>query len=127
MTSKGRFFVNRGKLTGKPVEDLSETDNKNLEEAMAKLYKNKPINSHMKNFFDCVKDRSEPISDVYTHHRTMTSCHMCNIALMVGDDLKWDPEKEVFIGNEMANKLMSRASRDKYLGKPKLALQTSSG
>lgn len=119
--SQGRFFVNRGKLTGKPVEQLTTADNKNLEVAMAKLYKNKPIKGHMANFFDCVKDRSEPVSDVFSHHRTMTSCHMCNIALMVGQDLKWDPKKEVFLGNEMANRLMSRASRDKYLGAPKAA------
>ena len=124
--SKGRFFVNRGKLTGKPVEELTESDNKNLEEAMAKLYKNKPITSHMQNFFECVKDRTEPVSDVYSHHRTMTSCHMCNIALMVGEDLKWDPVKEEFIGNEMANRLRSRASRDKFLGEPKMQLQNAS-
>ncbi|MEM8736661.1 MAG: Gfo/Idh/MocA family oxidoreductase, partial [Planctomycetota bacterium] len=119
--SRGRFFVNRGKLTGKPVEDLTESDHQKLADAMGKLYKNKPITSHMQNFFDCVKDRSEPISDVYTHHRTMTSCHMCNIALMVGEELSWDPVKEVFIGNEMANQLMSRPARNKYLGIPDLA------
>ena len=119
--SRGRIFVNRGKLTGKPVEELTDSDNKNLEVAMAKLYKNKPISGHMKNFFDCVKDRSEPISDVYTHHRTMTSCHMCNLALMVGEELKWDPEKEIFIGNETANQLMKRESRVTYLGEPKMA------
>ena len=124
--SKGRFFVTRGKLTGKPVEELTESDNKNLEEAMAKSYKNKPITSHMQNFFECVKDRSEPVSDVYSHHRTMTSCHMCNIALMVGEDLKWDLVKEEFIGNEMANRLKSRARRDKFLGEPKMQLQNAS-
>lgn len=114
--SHGRLFVNRGKLTGKPVEDLTEADNKKLEDAMVKLYKDKPITSHMQNFFECVKDRSQPISDVYTHHRTMTSCHMCNIALMTGDDLRWDPIKEEFIGNETANQLMSRQSRSDFLG-----------
>ena len=113
--SRGRIFVNRGKLTGKPVEDLTESDNKKLDEAIAKLYKNKPITSHMQNFFECVKDRSEPISDVYTHHRTMTSCHMCNIALMVGEKLEWDPSKEIFIDNETANKLLARPSRSNYL------------
>jgi hypothetical protein len=40
---------------------------------------------------------------------------MCNIALMVGDELKWDADKEVFVGNETANKLMTRPSRKKYL------------
>ncbi|MEO1617034.1 MAG: Gfo/Idh/MocA family oxidoreductase [Planctomycetota bacterium] len=116
--SQGRFFVNRGKLTGKPVEQLTEADNRKLEDDMAKLYKNKPITSHMQNFFDCVKDRSEPISDVYSHHRTMTSCHMCNIALMTGEDLKWDPEAEVFLGSKMANQLMARPSRQIFLGEP---------
>ncbi|TWU57088.1 putative oxidoreductase YcjS [Rubripirellula tenax] len=116
--SRGRLFVNRGKLTGKPIEDLTESDNKSLEDAIVKLYKNKPITSHMQNFFECVKDRSEPISDVYTHHRTMTSCHMCNIALMTGDDLKWNPIDEVFVGNETANQLMSRPSRSDFLGSP---------
>ena len=120
--SKGRLFVNRGKLTGKPVEELSDEDNKNLEVAMAELYKNKPISSHMQNFFECVKDRSEPISDVYTHHRTMTSCHMCNIALMVGEDLKWDPKEEVFLDNETANKLMVRPARSKFLAEAEAAV-----
>lgn len=113
--SRGRIFVNRGKLTGKAVESLTESDNQRLNDAIAILYRNKPITSHMQNFFECVKDRSQPISDVYTHHRTMTSCHMCNIALMVGEDLAWDPDQEIFIGNETANKLMSRPSRSKFL------------
>jgi len=115
--SRGRIFVNRGKLSGKAVEELTEADNKKLEEAVAKLYKNKPITSHMQNFFACVKDRTEPISDVYTHHRTMTSCHLCNIVLMVGEDLKWNPEAETFVDNEAANKLMVRPSRNKFLAK----------
>ena len=115
--SRGRIFVNRGKLSGKAVEELTEADNKKLEEAVAKLYKNKPITSHMQNFFECVKDRTEPISDVYTHHRTMTSCHLCNIVLMVGEDLKWNPEAQTFVDNEAANKLMVRPSRNKFLAK----------
>lgn len=115
--TKGRIFVNRGKLTGKPVEELSTGDKKNLDDAVAKLYKGKPINGHMANFFGCLEDRSQPISDVFTHHRTMTSCHMCNITLMLGGrTLKYDPVKEEFIGDEQANALMSRPSRKTYIG-----------
>lgn len=112
---KGRMFVNRGKLTGKPVEELSEEDNKQLDEAIAKLYKGKTIKNHMQNFFDCIADRSDPISDVYTHHRTMTSCHLCNITLMLGRKLEWDPEQETFPNDEQARALLSRASRSTYL------------
>ena len=112
---KGRIFVNRGKLTGKPVEELTQADKVKIDEAVAKLYKNKPINGHMANFFGSIEDRSDPISDVYTHHRTMTSCHLCNLTLMLGRSLKWDPQKQEFIGDDEANKLRSRVSRKKYL------------
>ena len=68
----------------------------------------------MGNFFECVEDRGEPISDVDSHLRTMTSCHLCNIALMLGRELKWDPEKEQFIGDDQAQALVSRHRRDAY-------------
>jgi hypothetical protein len=41
----------------------------------------------------------------------MTSCHLCNIALMLGRDLKWDPRAEKFVGDEQAQALASRQSR----------------
>ena len=34
---EGRIFVKRSKLTGKPVEELTEADNKELDEAILKL------------------------------------------------------------------------------------------
>jgi myo-inositol 2-dehydrogenase/D-chiro-inositol 1-dehydrogenase len=108
----GRIFVNRGKFTGKPLDDLTEADNLDIEERMVELYKGKQPGSHMKNFFECIEERVQPVSDVATHHRTMTSCHMCNIALWLGRDLQWDPEAEHFISDDQANALMTRKSRD---------------
>jgi len=115
--SAGRIFVNRGRLSGKPVEELSEADSKKIDDAVTALYGGKKLGGHMANFFECIEDRSDPISDVYTHHRTMTSCHMCNIALMTGRELKWDPKAEQFIGDDQANALRSRPSRETYLPK----------
>ena len=85
-----------------------------LYQSMIPLYKGKWPGDHMANFFECVDDRKEPISDVYTHHRTMTCCHLCNIALMLGRDLNWDPDKEQFVGDDQATALMSRNRRDAY-------------
>lgn len=114
--SKGRIFVNRGKLTGKPVEELTDADKTRLTEYIEKkLYKGQRIDNHMSNFFDCLETRQDPVSDVYSHHRTMTSCHMCNIALMLGRELKYDPDAQKFIGDDQANGLMSRPSRSQYL------------
>ena len=103
-----------GHQVGAPVDALTEADNKNIDEAVAKLYKGKSMKGHMQNFFDCLEDRSDPISDVYTHHRTMTSCHLCNIALMLKTELKWDPKAEQFLDNDQANALMSRKSREGF-------------
>jgi predicted dehydrogenase len=111
---QGRIYVNRERLTGKPMEDLSDADRTTLYQSMIPLYKGKFPGDHMLNFFQCVADRKDPISDVYTHHRTMTSCHLCNIALMLGRDLHWDPEKEQFVSDEQAMALMSRPRRDAY-------------
>lgn len=107
----GRIKVDREKLVGKPVESLTDRDKQELKEAVVKLYKGKQPGNHMKNFFECIEDGTQPISDVYTHHRTMTSCHLCNIALMLGRDLRWDPANEKFVGDDQANALMTRKSR----------------
>ena len=107
------MLVTRGKLEGKPIEEMTKDDKEKQREQVAKLYGGEPTH-HMNNFFDCIVSRKTPISDVETHHRTMTSCHLCNIALMLGRELKWDPEKQTFEGDDQAVALMSRPRRDKY-------------
>lgn len=111
--SKGRFFVNRGKLTGAPVESLTEADKKRIDDKVVEIYGGEPT-GHMKNFFNCIDSRKDPVSDVYSHHRTMTSAHLCNIAIMLGRDLKWDPQAEDFIGDDQATALKTRPQRPGY-------------
>jgi predicted dehydrogenase len=109
---EGRIFVNRGKLQGSPVDRLTDEDRAELSQDIVQLCKGKQPGSHMKNFFDCIADGGKPISDVWSHHRTMTSCHLCNIALMLGRDLSWDPKAERFVNDPQADALMSRKSRE---------------
>jgi predicted dehydrogenase len=111
---EGRIFVNRERLTGKPVEELTDADKNALDEEVIKLYGGKKPRGHMQNFFDCIESRSTPISDVDTHHRTMTACHLCNISLMLGRELNWDPQNEQFNGDEQASLLMTRPRRKKF-------------
>jgi myo-inositol 2-dehydrogenase / D-chiro-inositol 1-dehydrogenase len=60
----------------------------------------------MRNFFDCLKDRSQPISDVWTHHRTVSSCHLADIALATESLIKWDAKRETITNNPQANNLL---------------------
>jgi len=111
---EGRIFVNRGKLTGKPVEDLSPQENSEIEERISKLYGGRKPGSHMGNFFASVEDRKPPISDVVSHVRTMSSLHLCNISLMLGRPLKLDPAEITFLNDPEANALKTRRRRKGY-------------
>ncbi|NQT39914.1 MAG: Gfo/Idh/MocA family oxidoreductase [Planctomycetes bacterium] len=111
---KGKIFVNRGRLTGKPVDDLTPADNEWLEAEVIKLYNGMEPGDHMRHFFECLKLRKFTVSDPFTHHRTMTSCHLCNLAILLKRKLQWDPDKEDFIGDEVASKLRSRKQRAPY-------------
>lgn len=112
---QGRLFVSRADLTGKPVEDLAE--NPLPEDALVKLYKGKIVgggNAHMRNFFQCVATREQPISDVYSHHRAMTTCHLANIAIRLGRELKWDPDAQQIVDDPQAQAMQRRQPRAGY-------------
>ena len=107
--TEGRFFVNRGRLTGKPVEDLKE---KPLPEgAIEEIYGGKVSENHTANFTDAMKTRKQPISDVWSHNRMLEICHLSNIAMRLGRAVQWDPVKREIIGDAQANAFLSRESR----------------
>jgi len=113
--TRGRFLVNRGKIVGAPVVELKK--NPLPEGILQKLYKGKKPgggNAHMRNFFESVKDRTQPISDVFTHHRALTTCHLANIAIRLGRKLKWDPKAERIVDDSEANQWQSREQRKGY-------------
>lgn len=110
----GRIRVNRGSLQGKPIEELTDADMKWLDEEVRKLYRGKEPGHHMRNFFECVQDRSLPISDVFTHVNSVNACHMANIAMLVGRKVRFDPAQQSFVADEQANALMRRRQRPPY-------------
>jgi predicted dehydrogenase len=69
---------------------------------------------HIQNFFDCVRSRKLPAADVEIGHRATTLCHLMNICRKLQRKLKWDPQAELFVGDEEANKLISRPRRAGY-------------
>jgi predicted dehydrogenase len=110
--TKGRFFVNRGKLTGKPVEDLE--NNPLPDGAVEEIYGGPIGENHTANFIAAMRSRTQPISDVWSHNRMLEICHLANIAIRLGRELKWDPTKREIIGDEQANSFLARESRKEY-------------
>ncbi|QDT68210.1 Inositol 2-dehydrogenase [Planctomycetes bacterium MalM25] len=119
---KGRLFVNRGKLTGKPIEELA--DNPLPSDALDRAYKGMARTStyhkaHWHNFYRCIQDRREPISDVKSHLRALNICHLANLAARLGDGgaarpLAWDDAAQRVVGDEQANALLKREPRAGY-------------
>jgi predicted dehydrogenase len=121
--TEGRLFVNRGSITGKPIDDLAtnplpreqfsvyDFDNLTRPERSGKL---DAIINHMGNFFDCVESRRMPISDIESQQRSVSTCHLANIALRLGRTLNWNPSVEAFVEDEEANKFLSRPQRSGF-------------
>jgi len=62
-------------------------------------------------FLHCVRTRERPFRDIEIAHRTVTVCHLGNIAYWLGRRLKWDPVKEEVIGDDEASRWLSRPMR----------------
>jgi len=70
--------------------------------------------NHMENFFQCVRSRRDPIMNVEAGHRVASLCHLGNIARWLGRRLRWDPQKEIFPGDDEANQYLDCPKRRGY-------------
>ena len=115
---KGKIFVDRGKLVGRPVDELK--DNPLPEDAISKVYKGLPMEynerkAHWACFLNCVKSRKEPISDVHSHMKMLNICHLAGISARLGGrKLQWDDQAELIRGDELAASMLARPYRAGY-------------
>jgi predicted dehydrogenase len=111
---KGKIEINRNKITTNPKDLIkdgpSEAEVAKWRDEVA-LWQAK---YHLENWLDCIKTRKRPNADVEVGHRSVTICHLCNIAREVGRKIKWDPEGERIVGDEEASRLLSRPRRKGY-------------
>ncbi|MHC4176324.1 MAG: Gfo/Idh/MocA family protein [Planctomycetota bacterium] len=70
-----------------------------------------PFKSDKRDFIDCVKSREETLEPAEVGHRVTSLCHLGHIAIQVGQELKWDPEKERFANNDAANRWVDEPIR----------------
>ncbi len=111
--TKGRMFVNRGKITGTPIEENWDKD-KFSDEDLTNLYKGKPHEGHKENFYRCIREGGLPVSDVYSHVMAMNTCHLAAIAARLGRIIRWDPKGETIVGDDQAAKFFARTPRSGF-------------
>ena len=108
--TKGKVFINRGKFTGKPVDENWD-EGKFGTDDLVRLYKGKPYEAHKANFYRCIREGGLPVSDVFTHVQALNTCHLAAIAARLGRTIKWDPKTEQIVGDDQAAAFLSRERR----------------
>jgi predicted dehydrogenase len=105
---KGWVYVNRGnKLQAEPKSVLDEI----IGPDEIHLYKSR---DHQQNFLDCVLTRKKTIAPIEVAHRSISVGLLGEIAMLTERKLHWDPDKEIFLDDELATRMLSRPMRSPW-------------
>jgi len=105
--TRGRIGVDRGRLWSDPPSIMARP----IAADEVRLYYSR---SHKGNWVDCIRSRRRPIADVEIGCRSVTVCHLGNIAYRLKRPLKWNPAREEFVGDDEANRLRARPMREPW-------------
>jgi hypothetical protein len=112
----GLFVGERGWITSMsavgPVEASSESV---LREAGLKDREvNIGANNHHTNWYECIRSGGKPSAHEEIGHRSASLGHLVATSFLLKRSLRWDPAKEAYIGDDEANRLLSRARREPW-------------
>jgi predicted dehydrogenase len=109
---KGKITIDRNRFTVDPadlVRDVPPAQTAEIWEGPGWQAR-----YHIQNWLECIKSRGKPVADAEIGHRSITVAHLGNIARRLGRRLQWDPVKELFAGDEEANRHLERPRRKGY-------------
>lgn len=66
---------------------------------------------HRLNWLDCIRTGARPVMDVEIGYRTVTLCILANLAYLLRRTLVYDMASERFVGDSMADRLISQPYR----------------
>ena len=105
----GKLEINRNKFTSNPPDLIKNPPTA----AKAEAWEGPGwiARPHLQNWLDCIKSRQKPNANVEIGHRSISVCHLLNIAREIGRKLHWDPKQEQFVDDADANTHLSRPRR----------------
>jgi len=104
---KGWLFVDTGRIDAEPKSILKEE----IGPDEIHLYES---SDHAANFINCIRTRNPTAAPVDQAHRSVTVCHLGNIAMRLGRNIRWDPATEQIIGDDQAARMLSRPMRSPW-------------
>jgi predicted dehydrogenase len=100
----GRIGVDRGILVAQPESLLRET----WGPGDTRLYES---HDHIGNWLECIRTRRPPICPALVGHRSVSVCHLGNLAYRLKRPLAWDPVRERFVNDAPADRFLARPMR----------------
>jgi len=105
--TEGKLYIDRGKLTSEPESIVKEP----IGEKDVRLPKSP---GHHRDWIDCIRSRKRPVADVEVGARSVTVCHLANLAYWYRRNLRWDPQNWRFAGDDEANQWLDHPRRDPW-------------
>jgi hypothetical protein len=93
------------------MQSAAQAEKQYLADAKIKLYSS---TDHKADWLSAVKERKKPICDVEIGARSVTVCHLVNLAYYHGENLKWDPAKNEFAGGTGKTEWLNVAHRGSW-------------
>jgi len=69
---------------------------------------------HLENWLDAIRSGAALNAPVEAGHRTVTICHLANLARELNRPLRWSPQHESFDGDDQAQALLDRPRRSGF-------------
>ena len=102
--TEGKVEVNRGHFKTWPDSIGQEPIGPNE----VHLYES---TDHGQDWLNCIRTRGRPICDVEIGCRSVTVCHLGNIACWLNRPIRWDPVREEILGDAEAARWLDRPKR----------------
>jgi len=103
----GKVEVNRGYLKTWP----DALKDQKIGADQVHLYDSR---NHYTDWLEAIRKRSDPICKIEIGASSVTVCHLGNIAYTLKRPLKWDPKRQVFLGDDEANRMLWRPTRSPW-------------
>jgi predicted dehydrogenase len=72
------------------------------------------LRGHMRDFLAAIASRGNPVADIAEGYISTTSCLLANLSLQLGRSLTWDPQAGKVLGDEEANRRLTRPYRSPW-------------
>ncbi|MBT3287886.1 MAG: Gfo/Idh/MocA family oxidoreductase [Victivallales bacterium] len=102
--SKGKIEVSRSDLKTFPGEIMRSP----IGPDEVQLYRS---GNHFQNWLDCIRTRRRPVCDVEIGARSVTVCHLGNLAYWLKRPLRWNPKAWDFVDDPGASRWIDRPMR----------------